>query len=57
MRSVAVLCGSNQKPDVALLCVSTNDQMIQSNLVPPIRFGFAHIGVHHLVKELDSPAL
>ena len=26
----------NPKPNDALLCVSTNDQMIQSNVVPPI---------------------
>ena len=27
---------SNPKPDVALYCVSTNDQMMQSNFIPPI---------------------
>ena len=27
---------SNPKPDVALLCVTTNDQMVQSNVVPHI---------------------
>ena len=27
---------SNPKPDVALLCVTTNDQMVQSNVVTPI---------------------
>ena len=27
---------SNSKPNVELYCVSTNDQMIQSNVVPPI---------------------
>ena len=27
---------SKPKPNVALSCVSTNDQMIQSNAVPPI---------------------
>ena len=27
---------SSSKPDVALLCVPTNDQMIQSNMGPPI---------------------
>ena len=26
----------NPKPNVALLCVSTDDQIIQSNVVPPI---------------------
>ena len=26
---------SNPKPDVALECVSTNDQVIRSNVVPP----------------------
>ena len=26
----------NPKPNVVLQCVSTNDQMIQSNVVPPI---------------------
>ena len=28
---------SNPKVDAALQCVSTNDQMIQSNVVPPIK--------------------
>ena len=28
---------SNPKRNVALLCVSTNDQIMQSNVVPPIQ--------------------
>ena len=31
---------SNPKPDVALLCVSTNDHMIRSSLVPCYKFWF-----------------
>ena len=41
-------------PNVTHLCVSTDDQMIHSNLVPPIRHIFVQILTSHYVTDYNG---
>ena len=50
----------NPKPNVALECVSTNDQMIQSNVVPLYNIGYISLPkinsetINQYLIELDE---